>query len=66
MVKFIIEVSEDYIRNHAEFEDFAKAVEENGKSGFAALRSLAKLVAFKVVDENVDKEKIFMFFKQKK
>ena len=64
MVKFIIEVSEDYIRNHAEFEEFTKSVEENGTSGFSALRSLAKMIAFKVIDENVDNEKKVFYIRR--
>lgn len=54
MAKFILEVSDEYIRNHAEPERMAESIGDK-TSGKDALGALFEVIAFKHVKDEIDK-----------
>ena len=54
MAKFILEVSDEYIRNHAEPERVAESIDDK-TSGVGALSALFDVIAFKHVRDEIDK-----------
>lgn len=54
MAKFILEVSDEYIRNHAEPERVAESIGDK-TSGVGALSALFDVIAFKHVRDEIDK-----------
>lgn len=54
MVKFILEVSDEYIRNHAEPERMAESIGDK-TSGKDALSTLCDFIVFKHVSDEINK-----------
>ena len=54
MAKFILEVSDEYIRNHANPERMAASIDDK-TSGHDALSALFDVIAFKHVKDEIDK-----------
>ena len=54
MAKFILEVSDEYIRNHAKSERLAESI-NNKTSSEDALSAMFDVIAFKHVKDEIDK-----------
>ena len=53
-MKIIVEVSEDFIREHADAEKMQKRMEESGKQP-NILKALADMIAFGAIEKQIDK-----------
>ena len=54
MAKFILEVSDEYIRNQADPERMAASIDDK-TSGMDALGALCDVIAFKHVSDEIDR-----------